>query len=184
MPDALPDLSIRTADPADAPCIGVLGIQVFLDTYATDGVRPALAREVLQSLAPGRIEDALRAGDTFLAAEIAEHLVGFAQLGVGAGHELVTLPRPAELKRLYVQPRFAGRGIGTALIDHAEACAAAHGAGALWLTAWVHNERARRFYARRGYTEAGVTAFVFEGESHENRLYVKALVDARARPPA
>ncbi|HOZ25184.1 MAG TPA: hypothetical protein PLI83_10420, partial [Thermomonas sp.] len=38
---------LRPATPDDALCLGVLGLQVFLDTYATGGIRPTLAREVL-----------------------------------------------------------------------------------------------------------------------------------------
>ena len=40
-----PTLRIATID--DSLCIGVLATQVFLDTYATQGIRPALAREAL-----------------------------------------------------------------------------------------------------------------------------------------
>jgi hypothetical protein len=43
-------LTIRTAANDDALCLGVLGIQVFLDTYATEGIRPSIAREVLAAL--------------------------------------------------------------------------------------------------------------------------------------
>ncbi|MDR6580216.1 hypothetical protein J2X88_005123 [Pseudomonas extremaustralis] len=44
---------IRDAIPQDALCIGVLGMQVFLDTYATEGIRTSIATEALQTgLAP------------------------------------------------------------------------------------------------------------------------------------
>ena len=43
-PDAI---IFRPATPADALCLGVLSTQVFLDTYATQGVSPSLAREAL-----------------------------------------------------------------------------------------------------------------------------------------
>lgn len=43
------EVLIRPATPADALCLGVLATQVFLDTYATTGIRPALAREVLRA---------------------------------------------------------------------------------------------------------------------------------------
>ncbi len=36
---------LRTGVPDDALCIGVLATQVFLDTYATSGIRPDLAYE-------------------------------------------------------------------------------------------------------------------------------------------
>jgi hypothetical protein len=49
----------------------------------------------------------------------------------------------------------------------------ADGASTLWLTAWVGNERARRFYAARGYVDQGATTCAFDGESSENRLYAR-----------
>ena len=41
-------LSFRQAQAADALSLHALATQVFLDTYATEGVRPALAREAEQ----------------------------------------------------------------------------------------------------------------------------------------
>ncbi|MDP9029793.1 MAG: GNAT family N-acetyltransferase, partial [Pseudomonadota bacterium] len=41
----LPDMLIRDARPEDALCVGVLGMQVFLDTYATEGIRDSIAAE-------------------------------------------------------------------------------------------------------------------------------------------
>ena len=43
------ELSLRIATEADALCIGVLAMQVFLETYATEGIRPSIAREVLDA---------------------------------------------------------------------------------------------------------------------------------------
>lgn len=39
----VPSINIRDACLGDALCIGVLGMQVFLDTYATEGIRRSLA---------------------------------------------------------------------------------------------------------------------------------------------
>lgn len=171
-----PAFTFREAAPADALCIGVLGMQVFLDTYATDGIRPALAREVLQGLAPDVIEQVIGArGNCFIVAETNGHMVGFAQLALPANHPLVPFAQAAELHRLYVQEPFTGRGLGTLLLQQAEVCAAASGAAALWLTAWVGNARALGFYPRRGYRQAGTTLFVLQGEQHENLLFMKQL---------
>ena len=180
---SLPEVSFRVAEADDALCIGVLGMQVFLDTYATEGIRPAIAREVLEGLSPERIEAIILAPNhAFIVAEINDHLVGFAQVGLRTSHELVARPEAAELQRLYVQERFTGRGLGTRLMREAEAfISSTQGAATVWLTAWVGNERARSFYPRRGYAEVGSTQFVFQGEAHENRLYAKSL-DQNAAP--
>lgn len=43
------NLTLRPAVAADVLCLSVLAMQVFLVTYATQGIRPAIAREVLAS---------------------------------------------------------------------------------------------------------------------------------------
>jgi GNAT superfamily N-acetyltransferase len=171
-----PEVALRLAEPSDALCIGVLATQVFLDTYATDGVRPSLAREVLHYLATDAIAESLADPATvFIVAERAGHLIGFAQLTIGVTHEHAGPEATVELGRLYVQRAFAGKGVGTRLLEFAEELARARGAGALWLTAWVGNRRALAFYARRGYVDAGATMYVFEDEAHENRVLVRSL---------
>lgn len=82
----------------------------------------------------------------------------------------------AELQRLYIQERFTGQGIGYQLLQTAEQRAALDGAALLWATVWVGNERALGFYPRRGYEWLGSPTYSFQSESHENRLFGKALV--------
>jgi GNAT superfamily N-acetyltransferase len=172
------DFTLRAAVDSDALCIGVLATQVFLDTYATDGIRPSIAREVLEYFSPAAVSALLSApGTRFIVAERAGHMIGFAQLTLGSSHELVSTRPTAELKRLYVQERFAGCGVGTALLRAAEALAAGEGAVTLWLTVWAGNHKALAFYARRGYKDLGVASYVFESEPYETRVFAKALHD-------
>lgn len=82
-------------------------------------------------------------------AEVGEHRCGFiALLGgyVGA---------------LFVDPRWHGRGVGTALMQHVQA-----GAQQLELGVYEANARARMFYARMGFTSAGRTDADDEGRPH------------------
>jgi diamine N-acetyltransferase len=170
------DVTFRAAIPTDALCIGTLGTHVFLDTYAPAGMRPSLAREVLDQFAITKVEGLLLdRATTFLVAESAGHLVGFVQLTHGARHELVPHVACAEVDRLYVHGRFTARGIGKALLQRAEARAASRGAAAIWLTAWIGNARAIGFYPKQGYTDVGATDYVFENEHYENRVYIKEL---------
>ena len=173
---APPAVTLRAATAADTLCIGVLATQVFLDTYATGGIRPSLAREVLEHLSTSAISALLaRPATVFIVAEVSGHMVGFAQVTLGARHPLVAGGIQAELNRLYVHTRFSGQGIGKALLRRAERQAAEHGASAMWLTAWVENGRALAFYASRGYTDVGATPYVFETEAYENRVFAAAL---------
>ena len=173
------DLPFRVATSADADCISALATQVYLNTYATEGIRPLLVREVNAQLSVVAISDLLSQPVTsFILVERAAHLIAFAQMTFGATHEQVAVKNTVELDRLYVHERFTAQGIGKALLNRVESVAASTGAAALWLTAWVHNLRALRFYAAQGFVDMGMTMYRFEHEQHENRLFVKTLCKA------
>lgn len=170
-------ITYRAADLPDALCIGVLGTQVFLDTYAPEGTRPGLAREVLGNFSMPAIHAQMEnPWSAFLLAERAGHLIGFAQLTHGARHPLVPHVRATELNRLYIHERFTSMGIGSELLQRAEALAARNGAAAMWLTAWVENARAVLYYPRRGYQDVGASTYSFDDDLYENRVFVKVLV--------
>lgn len=74
-----PDSSVhlRPAYVDDALCLGVLGLQVFLDTYATGGIRPTLAREVLAQFSTAAMSASIaRSAGGLWVAERDAHLVG------------------------------------------------------------------------------------------------------------
>ena len=169
------DIMIRPATAEDALCIGVLGMQVFLDTYATEGIRSSIANEALQAFAPQTIAQLMaEPGIALLVAECNHHLVGFAQIKLDTPHAMIDAANVAELQRLYIQERFTGLGIGYRLLQAAEQRAALEGASLLWATVWDGNERALAFYPRRGYALLGSPTYTFQGETHGNRLFGKA----------
>ena len=167
-------VTFRPATSDDALCLGVLSTQVFLDTYAPQGIRPAVANEVLKQHSVAVYEALLAdAGVTNLVAECAGHLIGFSQVRDGAVDPQVPAAAASELRRLYVQERFTGRGVGRDLLRQAEKTAAALGADMLWLQAWEGNARALQFYPRCGYEDLGGTVYTIEGEDFPNRLFGK-----------
>ncbi len=171
------DIVVRAAGEADALCLHALATQVFLDTYASEGIREAIAREAQQELSVAAFVEQFAAPRVrVLLAERRGFLVAFASVALGATHSLVPKGPAAELSRLYVQSPFIRQGIGSLLLRHVEALARAAGASTLWLTAWVGNARALAFYAGQGYAELGSTDHEFENERFENSLFAKALV--------
>ncbi|MBS0319037.1 MAG: GNAT family N-acetyltransferase [Proteobacteria bacterium] len=170
------DLSIRRATQDDALRLHAVATQVFLETYATEGVTDALAREAEDAFSL-RAFSALIAQPRYVAllAERQGHLVAFADLERDAAHTLVPERPATELRRLYVQSPFLRQRIGSRLIAAAELLAREDGARVLWLTAWSGNDRARSFYAARGYADRGITHYEFGGQCYENRVLVYSL---------
>jgi GNAT superfamily N-acetyltransferase len=168
-------MSIRLAEAADLPCLQLLATQVFVDTYAVDGIGASLAREVQQRLSlPAFGAELSTPGSHVRVADRDGRLLAFAHVIVGAAHPLDGTPS-AELRRLYVQRAAFGQGLGTRLLRDAEAHAAGSGATMLWLTAWAGNARALAFYARCGYADQGSIDHVFEAERFENRVLARSL---------
>ncbi len=168
------DVEIRPAQSDDAVPLAALAVEVWLETYATQGVSRADATHVFAELNPAAMRAVL--ADPHRAVHVAarpRHLLAFSQIRLDARHAMVAARAPAELERIYVQARFCGRGLGARLLAASERFAASRGADAVWLTAWSENERALAFYARHGWTDIGETRFEYQGEVVANRLLVK-----------
>ncbi|PXX38741.1 GNAT family N-acetyltransferase [Undibacterium pigrum] len=169
-------VQLRPATQEDALCLSVLATQVFLDTYATTGIRPAIAKEVLHAFSVSAFASLLDQHGTFIyVAERDGHLLGFSQFTLGTRQESVTATHPVELDRLYVQEPFTRMGLGSQLLHASETSAVQRGAEVMWLTPWVHNARALKFYSIKGYADVGSTSFLMDGEAHENRVLCKQL---------
>ncbi len=168
---------LRSGTQNDAAVVSALSIQVFLDTYATDGVCPDLAREALREYSEQTFLARLCAPDRrFVLAENEGALLGFAELDCIAKEAPAPGVRGVELVRLYVQPRAQRTGVGGALLAQAERIARSLTAPFLWLTVWEGNARALAFYARSGYADVGATTYEFEGRKYGNRVVAKQLL--------
>jgi GNAT superfamily N-acetyltransferase len=166
------EVVLREARPEDALALSVLSTAVWIDTYATAGVRPTIAREVSQQFDAGclRREIVAATGHWLIAAE-GEHVLGYASWHAGTHADEPATRGGFELDTLYVLSRFAGDGIGARLLREAlRRCTGS----CLWTTAWVGNPRARRFYEREGFTVRRIVDYAFEGEHHDNWLLVHA----------
>ncbi|WP_397401802.1 GNAT family N-acetyltransferase [Phenylobacterium sp.] len=93
--------------------------------------------------------------------------VGAPTTGVAVGYAVlcpVDLPVPSgpmdlELKRIYLLSRYQGGGVGALLLASVIAAATGAGATRLLLGVYGENHPARAFYARQGFTQAGVRQF-------------------------
>jgi diamine N-acetyltransferase len=169
-------ITVRAANTLDADNLAALGMQVWLDTYATDGVRSQLSNYVLSEFTPARFRRLLtRDESSIFVAENGPHLVGFGQLTAHRSSEFCHRPRQGEIDRLYVQRPFCRSGLGTKLLRQLERRAVELKLDALWLSVWTHNSHARAFYQRLGFSDRGSISVPIENERHENRVLVREL---------
>ncbi|MGM9484197.1 GNAT family N-acetyltransferase [Roseateles sp. NT4] len=161
-------MNLRRARADDAPRLAALAQWVWLDSYAAEGVEQRFLPYLAESFLPAAFEDVI--ADPAQAIWLLEEgaaLQGFAQIGRG-----VPAPVPAavprnELKRLYVAPPCTGRGLGSLLLQAARETWPGEG---LWLSVWVGNAGALRFYAREGGQNIGQTHFMLDGQAITNEV--------------
>ena len=162
---------IRKATVDDSLNVAALSIQVWLHTYATDGMRKEIAGYVLKEFSPEAIARNIASEklEYFLYIE-EEHLLGYALL-----NREMTSPSGRtdliEMSRLYVQEHHHGKGIGRQLLSAALGWCREHNMAGLWLKVYHKNLRAIDFYQYQGFAYHSDTWFELEGERHINHVY-------------
>jgi len=149
-------LIIRKAKIGDAANVASIGITVWVDTYATDGVRDTLSKYVFTEFSVKNIKHMISTQNV-LVVEIDGHILGYSVTEK-------SVEKRAELKALYVLPRFQNQGIGRELLNSARSFSA----NGLWLTCWQHNKSALKFYRKNGFKRCGEEYINLEGEKHLN----------------
>lgn len=166
------DFTCRNATPADAPLMSRLGAQTFSDTFGHLYTPENLAAFLVNHSEENWLAELNDPGLTVRLAEQDGEAVGFAKVGP---HKLpVPASGPAaELRQLYVLVRWHGTGVAQALMDWAMDEARARGAGEMFLSVFIDNHRAQRFYARYGFEAVGSYAFMV-GDHEDEDLIMRA----------
>lgn len=168
---------IVRAKAADTPAISRVAQSSFKLTFAH---MPYSAEDLATFLdsAMGEARYAAQLADPAyamaLARDAAGDLVGLIKMGPN------DLPMPPgepergqtrELHQLYLLSSAQGRGVADTLMDWGVAEARGRGARALYLSVYVGNERAQRFYARHGFVEIGKNPFRVGSVVDDDRVW-------------
>jgi ribosomal protein S18 acetylase RimI-like enzyme len=166
------NVHVRVALPSDAKRIAVLAMQVWLHTYAIEGITQEISDYTRTQLTPENYLAVIHdASCNLWVAESGSALLGFALVKFGASCP-ENNTASAELQTLYVQEHFVGQGIGKLLLQTAESMARSRSLSPLWLTVNVHNSNAIAFYTRQNYMKVGTTYFALGERRHENHILI------------
>lgn len=153
------DVRYRRAAPEDAAALAALGRRSFTETfghlYKPEDLAAFLANHSKEGWA-GVLSDPSFA---VRVAEVDGAAVAYAKLGPPS---LPFEPRgpSIELRQFYVLVPWHGSGIAAGLMQWAIGEAKARGADDLYLSVFIDNHRARRFYARYGFEYVGDYEFM------------------------
>lgn len=132
-------MDIRLASHRDIPALARLWHDGWQDAHAAILPKELALLRTLESFAQrlaARLDDVRVAGP-------ADAPAGFCMI------------KDDELYQLFVAPEARGGGVAAALMDDGEARLAARGHAIAWLACAIGNERAARFYRKRGWICVG-----------------------------
>lgn len=101
--------------------------------------------------------------------------VGYAKLVINASNKVVTAANGCQLERIFILNDFIPLKIGHQLLHFVEEQVKKLQRDALWLTVYIKNKRAIRFYERNQFKNAGNVNFVVNGKEYENIVFSKKL---------
>lgn len=170
-------LNIRGLGPDDVADLALVGQATFLETYAS--VLPAadIVYHCRHEHGEARYAGWLgKPGYDFWGAEIdgLGGLVGYAMLSP-PDLPVAVEPGDLELKRIYLLSKFQGGGVGARLMGAVCEAARARGARRLWLGVYGENASAIGFYARQGFTQAGVRKFQVGANTYDDLVLARDL---------
>ena len=172
------DIEIRPCAADDAAALSLVGQATFLETYAH-----ILPGPDIQFHCEHQHSRALYAGwlakpqsYRFWGAWVAGDgpMVGYAMLSP-PDLPVPTGPDDLEIKRIYLLSRFQGGGVGWRLMNTALEGARCLGAPRVLLGVFGENASAIAFYARQGFTEAGVRKFQVGANTYDDLVLAKDL---------
>ncbi len=168
----------RDAGPADALALAQLFAQSFTETFGHLYAPEDLAAFLGRMDEAGWLAELSDPGLSIRIVEAEGKAIALGKVGT------ITLPvqpeRPAtELRQLYVLKPWQGRGIAEALMAWVLDLARADGAEDLYLSVYVDNHRARRFYTRYGFEFVGPYAFMVGNHADEDMVLRLSLKDGQ-----
>jgi ribosomal protein S18 acetylase RimI-like enzyme len=103
-------------------------------------------------------------------------LAGYAYLAWSRPPAVVTGPTPLELKRVYIDTPWHGRGLAQTLMADVLRRATEYGAKTMWLSVWEHNFRAQAFYKKYGFSRVGEHVFPVGTDPQVDWLLEKPMI--------
>ena len=156
---------IRYAQKEDCINLAVLSLQVWLETYAVEGIRTEYSKYVIETFTETYFLSLLNKPNyQLLVSETEGTLQGFILINLDSHFE--SEMNGFEIEKLYVHRNFKGQGLGRQFISEVRQRFGKN----FWLYTWVENE-SNEFYKHLGFKYVGQLNFEFFNTLIKNNVY-------------
>lgn len=170
-------INIRYARGEDAVMLTALSARTFYDAFAANNAPENIKAYMDEAFTLEKVT--LELADplaVFLLVEVDGEPAGYCKLSGDRAPECITGPSPMEIKRLYVEQKYLGTGVGPALMQASLDEALRRGHRTIYLGVWERNDRAVAFYLKWGFTKAGEQIFQMGADAQTDWLMERSLL--------
>ena len=168
------EIIIRKAELNDLNNLAVLKQQVWISTYATEGLVNEFSSYVLSEYSVDNVRTSITDKNKLtLIATYNNALVGCVEILLTPQSPLKEIEPSIEISSLYVLERFQGLGIGKKLLVKCLNQIKQINHNKIWLTVYYKNQRAIDFYLRQNFNHIGEMDFLLGDEKHKNYILIK-----------
>jgi GNAT superfamily N-acetyltransferase len=172
---------IRIGGEADAAELAAFAARSFAEAFGPDNRPEDLSAHLAKTFGLAQQSAELRDPNTItLLAYEKGTLLAFAQLRRKPAPACITLERPIELHRFYVDRPAHGTGAAQSLMRAVHDAARQFDGRHLWLGVWEHNARAIAFYRKVGFRDFGSHDFFVGADRQTDRVLAMPIADPRA----
>ncbi len=153
------DTTIRRAIVKDAEVLSALSKKTFYDTFTGTCTEEDMQQFLQDYFDIDVVKSELAdENDCYFFIEVDGMPAGYLRLMEDyRNFPLMKQWKALELKRIYIDKAFHGKGLAQELMNFAENFAKENKFEVLWLGVWEHNNRAKRFYEKMGFKDSGYT---------------------------
>lgn len=170
-------LEIRIATEADTAILALLGRITYAESHGhfIDD-KNDLANYINEAFSVSKTRQDIQNPKNLFYIIYADELpVGYAKLVLNALHESVVSENNCRLEKIYILNDFIPLKIGQQLLTFVEEKAKALQLDTMWLSVYIKNDRAIRFYERNEFKNVGELNFIVSGKEYENIVFSKKL---------
>ncbi len=170
-------IKIKSAKEADTDVLALLGRLTYAESHGhfIDDKNNLLKHLDENFSVPKTKQDLNNPKNLFYLIYVDDLPVGYAKLIVNAKHKSIVSQNNCCLEKIYILNDFIPLKIGQQLLTFVEEKAKALQLDTMWLSVYIKNNRAIRFYERNEYKNVGELNFIVNGKSYENIVFSKKL---------
>jgi len=170
-------IKFKTAKEEDTSVLALLGRLTFTESHGHFvHNKNDLSKYINEEFSVSKTtEDINDSNNLFYIIHLDDLPVGYAKLVLNTMHKSVASQNNCRLERIYILNDFIPLKVGQRLLTFVLEKAKALQLDTMWLSVYVKNNRAIRFYQRNEFDNVGELNFIVNGTAYENIIFSKKI---------